>query len=220
VAIGRALLAQPRLLLMDEPLASLDAARKAEILPFLGRLKSALRIPILYVTHALEEVVQLADSLVLIEAGRVVAAGDLSDIAARADLPLARRDDAGAVLTARVAAHDREHRLTRLDARGAIFWVPLVDAAPGADLRIRIPAREVILARQAPEAISVHNVISGITRAITEDAPRHAALVEIGLPHGALLSRVTPDAVAKLALAPGVPVLALIKSMTIEVIVS
>ncbi|MBN9561567.1 MAG: molybdenum ABC transporter ATP-binding protein [Alphaproteobacteria bacterium] len=220
VAIGRALLAQPRLLLMDEPLASLDAARKAEILPFLGRLKSALRIPILYVTHALEEVVQLADSLVLIEAGRVVAAGDVSNIAARADLPLARRDDAGAVLAARIAAHDVEHRLTRLDAGGATFWVPLVDAAPGGALRIRIPAREVILARQAPEAISVHNIIAGITRAIAEDAPRRAALVEIALPQGALLSRVTPDAVAKLALAPGVPVLALVKSMTIEVLVS
>jgi molybdate transport system ATP-binding protein len=172
------------------------------------------------VTHALEEVVQLADSLVLIEAGRVVAAGDLSDIAARADLPLARRDDAGAVLTARIAAHDVEHRLTRLDAGGATFWVPLVDAPLGSELRIRIPAREVILALQAPEAISVHNVIAGVTRAIAEDAPRRAALVDIALPQGALLSRVTPDAVAKLALAPGVPVLALVKSMTIEVLVS
>jgi len=218
VAIGRALLAQPRLLLMDEPLASLDAARKAEILPFLGRLKSALRIPIVYVTHALEEVVQLADALVLIEAGRIVAAGPLSEIAARADLPLARRDDAGAVLAARIVAHDGPHRLTRLEAGGAAFWVPIIDAPEGTETRIRIPAREVILARQAPEAISVHNIIPGITRAVAEDAPRRAALVEIALPQGALLSRVTPDAVAKLALTPGTPVLALIKSMTIEVL--
>ena len=98
MAIGRALLAQPHLLLMDEPLASLDAARKAEILPYLTRLKTALRLPVLYVTHALDEVAQLADSLVLIEAGRVVGFGPLSEIAARADLPLAQRDDAGAVL--------------------------------------------------------------------------------------------------------------------------
>jgi molybdate transport system ATP-binding protein len=218
VAIGRALLAQPRLLLMDEPLASLDAARKTEILPFLGRLKSALRIPIVYVTHALEEVVQLADSLVLIETGRVVAAGPLSEIAARSDLPLAQRDDAGAVLFARIAAHDVPHRLTRLDAGGAVFWVPITAAPPGTEIRIRIPAREVILARQAPEAISVHNIIPGITGAIVEDAPRRAALVEIALPQGALLSRVTPDAVARLALGAGTPVLALVKSMAIEVL--
>ena len=95
VAIGRALLAQPHLLLMDEPLASLDAARKAEILPYLTRLKTALRLPVLYVTHALDEATRLADSMVLLEAGRVVGSGTLSEVAARADLPLAQRDDAG-----------------------------------------------------------------------------------------------------------------------------
>ena len=98
VAIGRALLAQPHLLLMDEPLASLDAARKAEILPYLARLKTALRLPVIYVTHALDEATRLADSMVLIEAGRVVASGSLPEVAARADLPLAQRDDAGALL--------------------------------------------------------------------------------------------------------------------------
>ena len=106
VAIGRALLAQPHLLLMDEPLASLDSARKAEIMPYLTRLKTALKLPILYVTHALDEVAQLADSMVLIEAGRVIGSGPLSEIAARADLPLAQRDDAGALLLCRVVEHD------------------------------------------------------------------------------------------------------------------
>ncbi len=218
VAIGRALLAQPRLLLMDEPLASLDAARKAEILPFLARLDTALRVPILYVTHALEEVGRLADSLVLIEAGRVIAAGPLAEIAARADLPLARRDDAAAVLSATVEWHDPERGLTRLTVAGAAFWVPLIEASPGTVARIRVPAREVILARQAPEAISVHNVVAGTTRAITRDPQRRAALVEVALPGGALLARVTLDAVAKLGLAPGVPVLALVKSVAIEVL--
>ncbi len=218
VAIGRALLAQPRLLLMDEPLASLDAARKAEILPFLARLDTALRMPILYVTHALEEVARLADSLVLIEAGQVVAAGPLAEIAARADLPLARRDDAAAVLAATIDVHDPRRGLTRLAAAGVELWVPLIEASTGSATRIRIPAREVILARQAPEAISVHNVVAGTTRAITEDPQRRAALVEVALPNGALLARVTLDAVAKLGLAPGVPVLALVKSVAIEVL--
>ncbi len=219
VAIGRALLAQPRMLLLDEPLAGLDAARTAEILPFLARLKAALRLPMLYVTHALDEVVRLADTLVLIEAGRVVAQGRLPDIAARADLPLAARDDAGAVLMARIAAHDPPRGLTRLDVAGASFLVPLRDAPAGTELRIRIPAREVILARAVPEAISVHNVIPGLTRAVAEDAPRRAALVEVALGDAsALLARVTPDAVARLALAPGVPVLALVKSVAIEVL--
>ena len=218
VAIGRALLAQPRLLLMDEPLASLDAPRKAEILPFLARLDTVLRVPILYVTHALEEVGRLADSLVLITDGRVVAAGPLSEIAGRADLPLAQRDDAAAMLTAVVGAHDGARGLTRLTAAGAEWWVRLVEAEPGRQLRIRIPAREVILARQAPEAISVHNVIAGTTLRVASDPPRRAALVEIALPAGRLLARVTPDAVLRLGLAPGEPVLALVKSVAIEVL--
>ncbi len=218
MAIGRALLAQPRLLLMDEPLASLDEARKAEILPFLARLDTVLRVPILYVTHAIEEVGRLADSLVLIEHGRVVAAGPLADIAGRADLPLARRDDAAAMLTAVVRAHDGERSLTRLTAAGTEWWVPLIEAEAGTTVRIRVPAREVILARQAPEAISVQNVIAGTTRALANDPSRRASLVEVALPGGSLLARVTPDAVVRLGLAPGVPVLALVKSVAIEVL--
>src|SRR5262249_8174474 len=122
VAIGRALLAQPHLLLMDEPLASLDAARKAEIMPYLTRLKTELKLPILYVTHSLDEVTQLADSIVLIEAGRVLGHGSLSEIAARGDLPLAQRDDAAALLLCRVVEHDRPCELTRLEDGGATLW--------------------------------------------------------------------------------------------------
>jgi molybdate transport system ATP-binding protein len=218
VAIGRALLAQPRLLLMDEPLASLDAARKAEILPYLAQLKAALRLPIIYVTHALEEVSRLADHLVLIEQGRVVADGPLDAVTARGDLALARRDDAGAVLAAVITAHDRSRQLTQLDAGGASWLVPLLAAPVGADVRLRIPAREVILAREAPTAISVHNIIAGTVRAVSQDEVRHAAQVEIALRDGAFLARVTPDAVARLTLAAGVPVLALVKSVAIEVL--
>jgi len=217
VALGRALLAQPRLLVMDEPLASLDAARKDEILPYLMRLKTTLKLPILYVTHALEEVARLADTLVLIEAGRSIACGPLEEVATRGDLPLAARDDAGAILTARAAAHDPARRLTLLRSDGIALWVPLVDAPVGAELRARVPAREVILATDAPEAISVHNVIEGEVRAITDEPARHASLVEVRSGRSVLLARVTPDAVARLQLVPGSRVLALVKSMAVEV---
>ena len=224
VAIGRALLAQPRLLLMDEPLASLDAARKAEILPYLARLHAQLRLPVVYVTHAFEEAARLADTLVLLEAGRVLAAGPLARIAARADLPTARREDAGAVLPCRVLAHEPARGLTTLACGDARLLVPLVTSAEGAEVRARVPAREVILARPGGadfhEAISLHNILPGTVRAVAEDAARHAALVELDLPGGggALLSRVPPDAVRRLGLVPGAAVLALVKSMSVEVL--
>ena len=218
VAIGRALLAQPHLLLMDEPLASLDAARKAEILPWLTRLKTALRLPVLYVTHDLDELTRLADSMVLLDSGRVVAFGPVADVAARGDLPLARRDDAAGLLHCRVAEHDRRRELTRLAVGGTSVWVPLLDTPVGGEIRVRIPAREVILAGKAPESISLHNIIPGTVRRIAADPARRAVMVEIALTDGALLARVTQDAVARLVLAPGGPVLALIKSTSIEVL--
>ncbi len=218
VAIGRALLAQPRLLLMDEPLAALDSARKAEILPYLTGLKTALRLPVLYVTHALDEAARLADSLVLIDEGRVTAFGSVQDIAGRADLPLARRDDAAALLLCEVAEHDHPRALTRLMGGGTALWVPLLNLPPGAQCRVRIPAREVILASRTPEGISLHNVVPGTVRRIAGDPDSRSAMVEIALPDGALLSRVTPDAVVRLNLSLGAPVLALIKSTSIEAI--
>ena len=222
VAIGRALLAQPHLLLMDEPLASLDAARKAEILPYLARLPAALRLPVLYVTHSFDEVAQLADSLVLLDHGRVLAAGPLADIAARTDLPLARRDDAGGVLVCRVAGHEAARGLTRLTCGDAALLVPLLDAPPGAVARVRVLAREVILARpdfaSFPDAISLHNILRGTVRAVAADAARGSAMVEIDFGGARLLSRITPDAVGRLGLAAGAPVLALVKSTSVDVL--
>lgn len=218
VAIGRALLAQPHLLLMDEPLASLDAARRSEIMPYLTRLKTTLNLPILYVTHAFDEVMRLADSIVLLDAGRLVACGPMSEIAARGDLPLAKRDDAATLLTCQVVEHDPARELTRLEGGGASLWVPLLDMPLRANLRVRIPAREVILARETPGSISLHNVISGEVRRTTSDPARHSVLVEIALPSATLISRVTPDAIVRLALTPGRPVLGLIKSTSIEVL--
>ena len=218
VAIGRALLAQPRLLLMDEPLASLDAARKAEILPYLVRLKHSLALPIIYVTHALDEVFSVADTLVLLEAGQVRAYGPLTELTARGDLPLAARDDAGAVLEARVAEHHPARQLSLLRAGPLALWVPLVAGSLGTHLRVRIPAREIILATEAPAGISLHNILPTLVAAVTEDHARHTAMVELASGEARLLARVTPDAVARLALRPGKPVLALVKSMSVDVI--
>ena len=216
VAIGRALLAQPRLLLMDEPLASLDAARKAEILPYLARLKHALALPIIYVTHALDEVLAIADTLILLESGQVRAAGPLAELTARGDLPLAARDDAGAVLQARVAEHHPARQLSLLRAGPLALWVPLVAGSLGTQLRVRIPAREIILATEAPAGISLHNILPTIVVAVTEAG--HTAMVELGTGEVRLLARVTPDAVARLGLRPGKSVLALVKSMSVDVI--
>jgi molybdate transport system ATP-binding protein len=218
VAIGRALLAQPLLLAMDEPLASLDGPRKAEILPFLAGLKTALKLPILYVTHSPEELASLADTLVLIDLGHVLAKGPLEEIITRGDLPLAIRDDAGAVLSAEVVEHDQMHRLTALMSAGVRLWVPLLERDVGATLRVRIPAREVILAAHEPGPTSIHNVIPGRVRAVTQVATGHAALVEVSLGGATLLARVTSDAVERLCLAPGLSLFALVKSMSIEVL--
>lgn len=218
VAIGRALLSQPRLLLMDEPLASLDATRKAEIMPFLTRLRAELALPIIYVTHAIDEVSRLADTVVLMDHGTVLFSGPLSEAASRGDLPLAQRDDAAAILSLTVAGHDENRRLTRLEGAGIVLFVPRIRQNPTEIVRVRVPAREVILATAAPESISLHNIITAHVRAITEDAPRHAALVELTAGASILLARVTPDAITRLYLKPGAPVLALIKSVAIEVL--
>lgn len=217
VAIGRALLASPRLLLMDEPLASLDAPRKAEILPYLLRLKSALGLPILYVTHATEEMQTIADTLVLLESGRTIAAGPVEALTARGDLPLARRDDAGAVLTAQLLDHLPERGLSRVQAGDAVLQVPLVEAAPGARLRLHIPAREIILATEAPRGISLHNMVPCTIHAIGPGATPHLAMVEMAAGEARLLASVTADAVRRLGLAPGGTVLALIKAVAVEV---
>ena len=223
VAIGRALLAQPKLLLLDEPLASLDGARKAEIIPYLQQLHRGVAMPIVYVTHALEETVQLATHLVLLDRGRVLAAGPIAELAARADLPLALRPDAAALLEMRIAAHDPARGLTQLHAGGTTLLVPMLDAPVGAAMRARIPAQDVILAgpqaASVADQLSLHNVLSGTVRAITPDPGRRSALIEVTLGAGAILSRVTLDAVSRLSLVDGAPVLALVKSVAIDVIV-
>ncbi|GAC1346940.1 MAG: molybdenum ABC transporter ATP-binding protein [Acetobacteraceae bacterium] len=215
VALGRALLARPLLLLLDEPLAALDQARRAEVLPFLARVRDRFALPMLYVTHALDEVDRLADALVLMQAGQVVASGTPEALSLRTDLPmLAERRDAGAVLACIVEAHDPARGLTRLVFRGGALLVPLQVGEPGTALRVRVRARDVSLATSAPVGVSVQNVLTGVLEAI---APGGAfdVMVRVAVGETRLLSRVTRDTVGRLGLAPGQAVWAMVKSVTL-----
>ena len=216
VALGRALLARPRLLLLDEPLAALDAGRRAEVLPFLARLREAARLPILYVTHALDEVDALADRMVLLEDGRVLASGRVEALAMRTDLPLAARRDAGAVLACTVAGHDAARGLTRLDFAGGALLVPQRPDAPGTAARIRIRARDVAVATVKPEGLSTQNVLPATITAIEPAPTPHEAFVRLRLGGTDLLSRITQDSVRRLGLAPGLAAWAVIKAVTFD----
>jgi molybdate transport system ATP-binding protein len=216
VAIGRALLAQPRLLLMDEPLASLDAARRLEILPYVERLRDELGLRIVYVSHTLDEVLRLASTIVVVDAGRVVAQGTPAELAQRRDLqPFFGRFEAGAVLEGRVASHDEAHRLTRVDLGRHVLVLPRLALAAGAAVRVRVRARDVILAVAPPEGLSVQNVLPGVVTEIVEEPGSHAE-VKLDAAGIALLARVTRDSVHRLGLAPGRPVFALVKSVAID----
>ncbi|MFO0996454.1 MAG: molybdenum ABC transporter ATP-binding protein [Alphaproteobacteria bacterium] len=213
VAIGRALLAGPRILLMDEPLASLDAARRAEIMPAIERLRDDGRLPILYVSHALDEVARLADSLVLMAEGRVTATGRVEDVLARLDLPsLTERYEAGAILRARIAEQDDRYALTTLAFPGGALRVPRIDKPIGSALRVRLHARDIAISTKPPEGLSVLNVLKG---RITGISAEHGPSVELSLAVGAatILARVTRFSRESLDLQVGQEVYALVKSV-------
>jgi molybdate transport system ATP-binding protein len=216
VAIGRALLASPRLLLMDEPLASLDARRKDEILPYLERLRDEARMPIVYVSHSIAEVTRLATTIVLISAGLVHAVGPLQQVMGRAELyPLAGRFEAGAVLGVRIAAHDPRWSLTQLTGDFGNLTVPRLDAPVGTALRVRIRARDVILAVARPTGISALNVLAAEVERVV---PIEESALEVQLRLGAdrLLARVTRRSGKALGLAAGRAVFAVIKTVAID----
>ncbi len=213
VAIGRALLAAPRILLADEPLAALDEARKAEILPYLERLAGEALVPILYVTHSPAEVARLAITVVALQDGRVLRQGPAAEVLADPAVTPAGARAAGAVLTARIARH-HEDGLTELEAGGVPLLVPRVPAAPGARVRLRVAASEVILARVRPEGLSALNVLPGRVAAVRPgEGP--GAIVSVETPAGAVLARVTRRSVAALALVPGADCFAIVKSVAI-----
>jgi molybdate transport system ATP-binding protein len=218
VAIGRALLSQPALLLMDEPLAALDLPRRAEILPYLERLKTLYRLPILYVTHALSEVVRLADRLVVLEAGRVSAQGPLREVLIRDDLPiLAARPDAATPYDAVVLAHDTARRLSRIDLGGAALLTPPLPLPVGARTRAAVLARDVLLARVRPQGLSARNVLPATVEAVGPARPDGVRLVRVRLEGGApLQAALTGDAVEALELQPGAAVFAIVKSVAVE----
>lgn len=220
VAIGRALLSNPDILLMDEPLASLDAARKAEILPYIERLRDEAGLPVVYVSHQLDEVARLADRIVLLSDGSVAATGSVDEIFTRPDLmPLTGRFQAGAVLGARVAEQDVSGRMSRLAFPGGSLWVPSVPLPVDSAVRIRVRARDVSVALDKPERISIRNTLPGTVLSVTEsDGPFRTVTVAVADETGEsrIAATVTANAVHDLGLAPGVAVFALLKSVAMD----
>lgn len=217
VAVGRALLSQPRLLLMDEPLSSLDQMAKDEILPYFEALHEQLSIPILYVSHDITEVARLADRMIILSSGRKLAEGPVRDLLERLDLqPETGRFEAGVILTARVTGHDEKFSVTHLDHHGQAISMPARDLTIGAEVRLRIRARDVSLATRRPESISVRNVLPGTIVEIAEDPETAYAETLIDIGGGRLRARITRQSVADLGLAPGLPVYALVKSIAFD----
>lgn len=216
VAIGRALLARPRLLLMDEPLSALDEARKREILPYIERLRDEAGLPIVYVSHSVAEVARLASTVVVLEGGRVAASGPVDAVLRRPEL-IPDGAEAGSVLALRVEGHDPSAGLTRLaGGEGGTLRldVPLLALPPGRRLNLRIPARDVLLATEPPRALSARNVLAGRVARLAEEGP--ACLVEVACGEAILAARLTRASARDLGLAVGRPVYAIVKSVALD----
>lgn len=215
VGIARALLTSPRLLLMDEPLAALDLKRKYEILPYLERLHDELDIPVLYVSHAPDEVARLADHVVLLDQGRVVAQGGLQQTLARLDLPTAFSEDAGVVIESVVGEHDDTYHLTRLDFPGGDVLVARRPEAPGQRLRFRVHARDVSLATTRIEGSSITNALLATVQEVADaDTPAHV-LVRLDANGTALIARITRRSLDQLGVVVGRRLWAQIKTVAL-----
>lgn len=214
VALGRALLAQPRLLLLDEPLASLDVSRREEVLPYLERLRDHFAIPMVFVSHQFEEVLRLATHLVVMDQGRVVAGGGVGAVSlAPALRAIVGVDAVGAVVEGEVTACEPDQGLATVAiAPGSNLRVTAVSLVPGQRVRLQLLARDLILALEEPRGLSVRNQIRGSVVSITRDGG--ADLIEIEAGGARLLSRITAAATRELRLAPGTPVWALVKAVS------
>ena len=216
VPIGRALLAQPRILLLDEPLAALDVARKAEILDYIERLRDELSIPIIYVSHSVAEISRLADTVVLLAEGECLAVGDVDDVMGRLDLrPATGRYEAGSLIETRVAAHDVDDQLTTLAFDGGELIVPYLDAAVGSRVRARIRARDVSLAAERPARVSILNILAGrVATMDVTDGP--VADVQLAVGSAILNARITRRSFRHMGIHVGQDVYALVKSVSFE----
>jgi len=216
VAIGRALLAQPTLLLMDEPLSSLDPPRKSELLSYIEGVRDELQVPILYISHAFNEVVRLADQLVIVDAGRVVLCGPLMDVASDTTVaPLIGRFDAGSIIECTVATHDNDVELSTLGFSGGQLRVPRVDLAIGTRVRVRIRSRDVAISLSRPMDVSITNRLPGTLLSLTpRDGPYVDAHIDVG---GATVrALITRESSGRLGLEPGLKVWALIKTVAFD----
>ncbi len=216
VAIGRALLASPRLVLMDEPLASLDDQRKAEIMPYIERLRDETKIPIVYVSHSVSEVARLATDIVVLDDGRVAAAGPTSEILQRLDLlPEEERGEGGAVLEMQVTGRNEAFGMSSLTSRAGEIHVAGLDAEKGATVRVRIRARDVIIATERPRGLSALNILAGRIVGVSSGKGLFADVL-IDCNGEVVTARITRQSSQMLGLAPGLDVFAVIKSVTFD----
>ena len=214
VAIAQALLSNPRLLLMDEPLSALDQASRSVLLPYLDQMQRELAIPVLYVSHALDEVARLTEHMVLMRDGRVVTSGDINALLTRLDLPMAHGRNAEAVIRAAVYAQDDADQLTELQFTGGRLWVPRIELPAGAPVRLRIRARDVSLALQPVSGTSVLNNLSVVVAEVDDDGPAQV-MVSLRAGDQILLTRVTRRSQRLLDIVPGKTMYAQVKSVAL-----